>query len=569
MEIVERKFAPSNALKLMRGGISALLARVLSSRGITDVTQITAGLPELLPYSGMAGAVSMAQILADAIEQGKRLLIVADYDADGATACSVGLRGLEAFGANVGYIIPNRVEHGYGLSPAIAAIACSVSPKPDFIVTVDNGIASHAGIDECNRLGVPVLVTDHHLPGETHPAALCIANPNQHGCTFASKALAGCGVMWYVLWALEDELERRGVLPLKTGFKVADLLPIVAIGTVADVVSLDQNNRILVNEGLLRIRAGQSFPGIDYLAKVSQRDARALSTSDIAFGIGPRINAAGRLESMDAGVECLTTNDNARAQALAESLHEINDRRKEIEGEMVEEAVRRLLTDVRPDRYTAVLHQEEWHQGVIGIVAGRIKERVWRPTFIMASGKNGEYKGSGRSIPGFHLRDALDMVDRRNPGLLLKFGGHAMAAGVTVRPDGVGQFTEAFEEVARELLTKADLNQTLEVDGPLDLNEMSLETVAILKLQVWGQGFPEPVFFDTFNVADARPIGGGKHLKLVLEKNGKRFGAVKFRHTDAPPPTGAELEVAFKIDANTYNNETNVQLLVETLNVSH
>lgn len=565
MNIVERTFVPSTALALVKSGISPVLARVLAARGVSTKEDAIPALDRLLPYTAMAGATKMAEILADAIEQGKRLLIVADYDADGATACSVGVRALRALGANVGYLIPNRLEHGYGLTPEIARIACAVEPKPDYIITVDNGIASHAGIDTANSLGVPVLVTDHHLPAETHPNAAVIVNPNQHGCTFPSKSLAGCGVIFYVMWALQDELISRGFAAegMNPNFTVEDLLPIVAIGTVADVVALDSNNRILVNEGLRRIRQGYSYPGIDALAKISGRLARELSTSDIAFGVGPRINAAGRLETMDAGVECLTTDSVARAEALAQVLHDINDRRKEIEGEMVGEAVRRLLTDVRPDRYTAVMYSQEWHQGVIGVVAGRLKERIWRPTFIMASGKNGELKGSGRSIPGFHLRDALDVVDKRYPGVLVKFGGHAMAAGVTVRAGGFEEFAAAFEEVAREMLKPGDLKQCLDVDGSLDLPEMNLETVRELKQLVWGQAFPEPSFCDEFKVAEARPIGGGQHLRLVLEKEGRRFTAVKFRHTDGLPP--ARVRAVYKLDANKYKDETNLQLLIEHL----
>lgn len=564
MNIVERKFNPSTALALVKAGVAPVLARVLAARGVKTKDEAAFGLDHLIPYTQLTGATKMASVLADAIEHGKRLLIVADYDADGATACSVGVRALRAFGANVGYLIPNRLEHGYGLTPEIARIACAASPKPDYIVTVDNGIASHAGIAEANRLGVPVLVTDHHLPAETHPDALVIVNPNQHGCDFPSKAMAGCGVMYYVMWALQDELIARGAggyENMDPNFSVEDLLPIVAIGTVADVVALDSNNRILVNEGVRKVRTGHSFPGVDALARISGRSARELSTSDIAFGIGPRINAAGRLESMDAGVETLTTDSVARAEALAQVLHDINDRRKEIEGEMVEEAVRRLLTDVQPDRFTAVLHSNDWHQGVIGIVAGRLKERIWRPTFILATGKNDELKGSGRSIPGFHLRDALDLVDKKHPGLLVKFGGHAMAAGVTVRAGGLEQFAQAFEEVARKLLRPSDLLQNLEVDGNLDPAEMTLETVKILKDQVWGQAFPEPSFCDEFRVAESRPIGGGAHLRLVLEKKGQRFQAVKFRHADGLPPT--KVRAVYKLDANTFRDETNLQLLVE------
>ena len=563
MQIVERKFSPSTALTLQRDGLGSVLARVLASRGVNRANEAAGDVSALIPYTALKGAIEMATILADAIESKKRLLIVGDYDADGATATSIGVRALRAFGANVGYFIPNRIALGYGLSPELAEIVCTFEDKPDYLITVDNGIASHAGINECNRHGVPVLVTDHHLPAATHPEARVIVNPSQHGCEFPSKAMAGCGVIYYVMWALQDELISRGYAGMDMNFDVHQLLPIVAIGTIADVVALDTNNRILVNEGVKRIRSGRSFPGIDALARIAGRNPRELATSDVAFGIGPRINAAGRLETMDAGVECLTTDGIARAEALAQMLHEINDRRKEIEGEMTEEAVRRLLTDVREDRYTAVLHSNDWHQGVIGIVAGRLKERIWRPTFVLANGKEGEIKGSGRSIPGFHLRDALDMVDRRCPGLLIKFGGHAMAAGVTVRADGLEEFSDAFEAVARTLLKPSDLNQTLEVDGPLELEEMSLETVKLLKNQVWGQAFPEPAFCDEFDVVESRPIGQGKHLRLTLQKGKTRFQAVKFRHTDGLPP--ARVCAVYKLDANTFRNETNLQLLVEYL----
>jgi single-stranded-DNA-specific exonuclease len=363
------------------------------------------------------------------------------------------------------------------------------------------------------------------------------------------------------MWALQDELVSRGYDNIAPDFDVTTLLPIVAIGTVADVVALDTNNRILVNEGILRIRKGKSFPGIDNLAKVAGRDAKSLATSDIAFGIGPRVNAAGRLQSMDAGVECLTTDSEERAKELAAELHQINDRRKEIELDMTDEAIRRLITEINPDRVSAVLHSGQWHQGVIGIVAGRIKEKIWRPTFVLADGKDGEMKGSGRSIPGLHLRDALDLVDTRYPGILSKFGGHAMAAGVTIKPGKLDEFSVAFEGVVKELINPADLHQVLEVDGPLSNSEMNLDTVRALKEQIWGQAFTEPVFFDEFTIVEARPIGGGLHLRLLLEKGGARFQAVKFRYSEAPP--SGRVHLAYKIDENNFRDESNLQLLVE------
>lgn len=561
MKIVEKSFAPSAALKLMSEGANPLLARVLAARQVSSMKDARPELGRLLPYTQLTNAEAMAVELADAIEAGKRLLIVADYDADGATACSVGMKALTAYGANVGYVIPNRLEHGYGLTPGIVDLVAALEPRPDYIITVDNGIASHEGIKRANELGIPVLVTDHHLPAETHPDARLIVNPSQHGCTFPSKALAGCGVMYYVMWALQDELVFRGYTRMDPTFEVTKLLPIVAIGTVADVVPLDTNNRALVNEGLRQIREGGGTEGIKALARVSGKEVAALSTTDIAFGLGPRINAAGRLESMDAGVECLLCEDSGRAQALAESLHEINTRRKEIEGDMTDEAIRLLLTDVQPERYTAVLHAGDWHQGVIGIVAGRIKEKVWRPTFVLADGKPGELKGSGRSIPGFHLRDALDLVDKRYPGVLVKFGGHAMAAGLTLNAARLEEFRTAFEAVARELLKPADLLQQIECDGGLSPDELSLESVAMLRQQVWGQAFPEPFFADEFNVIETRALSGGKHLKMTLERGGKRFDAIKFRHSDGLPPS--RIRLVYKMDANTFREETKLQLMCE------
>jgi single-stranded-DNA-specific exonuclease len=564
MRIVERKYSPTVALSLVKSGITPLLARIMAARGIKVPGDITGKLVELIPYAELTNARLMAEIMADAIVAKKRMLIVADYDADGATACTVGMRALQAYGANVGFLIPNRLEHGYGLTPEIVDIAAGLVPKPDYIVTVDNGISSLPGIARANELGIEVLVTDHHLPGDTPPAARMIVNPNQVGCNFPSKSLAGCGVMWYVMWALKDVLAERGIAQANPDFKIASLVPIVAIGTVADVVTLDRNNRILVNEGIRYIKHGKSFPGIDALARVANKDPQSLRTSDIGFGIGPHINAAGRLESMEAGVECLLTDDKGRATLLAAELHEINDRRREIEGKVVMEAVEQLLAKVEPDYYTAVLHADAWHQGVIGIVAGRIKERIYRPTFVMASGKNGELKGSGRSIPCFHLRDALDIVSTRHPGLLPKFGGHAMAAGVTVRAGGLEQFQRAFEEVSREMLSPAMLNQCLETDGSLESAEMTLKTVDFIKANVWGQNFPEPTFVDDFTVESFKKMGeNDAHLKLVLEKNGQKFNAVKFRHegNDIPP----KVRVVYKLESNTYNKKTTLQLMLDHL----
>jgi len=564
MQISERHFSPVVAYRLLKEGVDPVLARVYAGRGIRSKSEISGEVTDLLPYSRLTDATRAAEILYSHINDSKRILIVSDYDADGATACAAGLRALRAFGANVGYLIPNRLEHGYGLTPEIVRIAASLSPRPELLVTVDNGISSHAGIAEANRLGIPVLVTDHHLPGESLPDALLIVNPNRRDCTFPSKALAGCGVMWYVLWALEDLLRSQGKRFIPAEFSVRDLLPLIAIGTVADVVPLDANNRRLVRAGLNLIRNNSTMAGVASLCEVAQRDQKTLTTSDIGFGLGPRINAAGRLESMAAGVECLTTDDPEVALQLAQRLHGINTERREIEAETVLEAIEQVARTVSPERFTVVARKSDWHKGVIGIVAGRVRELLYRPTFVFTADSTGHLTGSGRSIPGFHLRDALDLVARRAPGVLGKYGGHAMAAGATLAFGTLEQFEEAFEAVAREMLTPADLRQSLETDGALELHEMTLATAERIRGEVWGQAFPEPAFADTFRVVDARRMGkDGAHLRLQVEKGNKRFTAVKFRAGAGEPP--GHIRAVYKLSVNTYQDLTSLQLLVEHL----
>lgn len=562
MKIVERKYAPSAAYNLVKEGVGSVLARVYAARGIRSRVEMTSDLDKLIGFCELTDAEAAAGLLAQAIADERRILIISDYDADGATACSVALRGLRAYGANVGYLIPNRLEHGYGLTPEIVRIAGALDPKPSLIVTVDNGISSHAGIEEARSLDMEVLVTDHHLQGETLPAARLIVNPNRRDCPFPSKALAGCGVMWYVLWALEARMAREGRVPQPPNFNVRSLLPIVAIGTVADVVPLDANNRVLVRAGLDRIREAPSFPGIEALAQVSDRNAREITTGDIAFGIGPRINAAGRLQSMDAGVECLTTDSPELALVLAKQLHEINDQRRNIEALTVVQAIEQTASTIDLERYTAVAYRDIWHKGVIGIVAGRVRELIYRPTFIFASDPSGKLTGSGRSIPGFHLRDALDLVAKQAPGLLLKYGGHAMAAGATLREGGYEEFVEVFESVARSMLTPALLKQQMETDGALEPHEMSLETVNQIKHEVWGQAFPEPTFSDDFRVLESKRMGADKnHLRLLLQKGSKTFTAVKFRVGECEVPV--RIRAVYKLGANTFRGATNLQLLLD------
>lgn len=564
MRLIERPFSPSHALSLVRSKVDPLLARLFASRGFTEPAHLPgADVSALVPVTELHNCEAMAELLAEAILNGDRLLVVNDYDADGATACAVMLRALEAFGANVGFFVPNRLEHGYGLTPEIVDIVARLGPKPRYLITVDNGISSFDGVERARQLGMEVLVTDHHLAPETLPAARLIVNPNQPACGFPSKALAGCGVAWYVCHALEANFRARGIDPVDDEFSTLDLLPIVAVGTVADVVPLDRNNQTLVALGLERLRRGDCPAGLKALAEVSGKELANLSTSDIAFGIGPRINAAGRLESMDVGVHCLTTDNEHTALELAQALDSINVRRREIEADTVEQAVADLIADVKPGRCTVTLFNSNWHQGVIGIVAGRIRELTYRPTFILAQADDGTLKGSGRSIPGFHLRDALGLVSKRHPGLLPKFGGHAMAAGVSVRADGFEEFAQAFEEVASELLTPADLQQVLEHDGSLSEDELSIATAELLRSCVWGQAFPEPLFCDEFRVVRQRLVGERKnHLQLLLQKGRQQFQAIKFRYgEEAQLPE--RVQVVYRLDVNTFRDERRCQLLVE------
>ena len=565
--IVTRRVPMKASMMLEQQGLPPLLARLYAARGIAGREQLDTQLSTLLPPTQLRGAEEAACLLADAIAAGKRMLIVADYDCDGATACAIGLRALRSFGANPDYLVPNRFEYGYGLTPEIVRLAAQ--KNAELLITVDNGIASVDGVAEANRLGIDTLITDHHLPGDTLPDAKVIVNPNQPGCTFPSKALAGCGVMFYVMLALRTELRRRGYFAERPEPNLATLLDLVALGTVADVVPLDRNNRILVAQGLARMRAGKMQPGIAALFRAAGRRPEAASTFDLGFGLGPRLNAAGRLADMALGIECLTTDDPARALNIAQELDALNRERRTIETGMQEEAMLRLdeisadegseSNEETANRASVTLFDPDWHQGVIGILASRIKDRLHRPTFALARGKDGELKGSGRSIPGLHLRDALDLVAKHHPDLLLRFGGHAAAAGVTLREDDLTLFEEAFEQVCRQLLSPADLTRTLETDGALETANMSLESARLLQAQIWGQGFPAPIFADEFRVEKQR-ILKEKHLKLTLIKNGARFEAIQFNFAESAP---ANIRAAYKLDVNEYNGIASVQLMLE------
>jgi single-stranded-DNA-specific exonuclease len=543
---------------LRQGGIHPVLARVYAARGLGDPRELETGLQALVPPGALRQIDAAATYLADAIAAGKKMTIVADYDCDGATACATALRGLWAMGAHVDYIVPNRFEYGYGLTPEIVELTAR-EKAPDIIITVDNGIASIDGVAAAKARGIDVVVTDHHLPGDALPDARVIVNPNQPECGFPSKHLAGVGVVFYVLLALRAELRRRGVFDAQTQPKLDNLLDLVALGTVADVVKLDTNNRILVAQGLKRMRAGRMHAGVAALFRVAGREARCASPFDLGFALGPRLNAAGRLEDMSLGIECLITDDEGRAWAIAQQLNDINLKRREIEADMQDTALLHLDDFSPADASTITVFDDGWHQGVIGIVASRLKEKFYRPTITFAPAGDGWIKGSGRSIPGFHLRDALDLVSKKVPGLIDKFGGHAMAAGLTLRGDHFATFAEAFEAVGRSWLTEAQLERVVETDGPLEDDFYSTQFIELLDGQVWGQGFAPPVFCDEFRVVSQR-ILKDRHLKLLLERNGRRYDAIWFGHTDA---LGDRARVAFRLDANEYNGVTKVQLLVE------
>ncbi len=544
--------------RLIREGVHPVLARLYAARGVQAKSDVEDAFAALAPPSDLLHAERAAALLADAIASATRLLIVADYDCDGATACAVGLRALRAFGGKVDYLVPDRFIHGYGLTAAIVSLAAGRGAQ--VIVTVDNGIASIEGVAAANALGIRVIVTDHHLPGGSLPEAAAIVNPNQAGCGFPSKCIAGVGVMFYVMLALRAELRRRGAFAERPEPPLADLLDLVALGTVADVVRLDRNNRVLVSQGLKRMRAGRMHAGIKALFAVSGRDPARAGTYDLGFMLGPRLNAAGRLEDMSLGIECLVTDDPGAALNMARRLDELNRSRRSIERDMQAQADAALAEIDAGDRFALCLFDPRWHQGVIGILASRLKDRHHRPVIAFAAdGAEGELRGSGRSIAGLHLRDALEIVDRRAPGLLRRFGGHAAAAGLGIRASDLQRFADLFEQVARELLSPADLGRVLETDGSLASGYLSLETARLLEGLVWGQGFPAPLFCDTFAVRGQRLVGE-KHLKARLESGGRHIDGLRFNSSDPMP---ASIQAAYRLSVNDFDGLQGLELVIE------
>jgi single-stranded-DNA-specific exonuclease len=557
---IVRRAVPLAAEALAASGLSAVLARIYAARGIASAAELDHSFAALPRQDGLKGIAAAAERLVRAIANREKIVIVADYDADGATACAVGMRGLRAMGADIDFIVPNRFEFGYGLTPEIVALAAQM--KPRLLVTVDNGIASVEGVAAAEILGIDVLITDHHLPGTTLPSPAIIVNPNQPGCTFASKHIAGVGVMFYVLLATRARLRADGAFATHAEPNLAELVDLVALGTVADVVRLDQVNRIFVAQGLARIRAGRAQPGVLALFAIAGRDARRATAFDLGFVAGPRLNAAGRLADMSLGIRCLLADTTGEAMALAGELDRLNRERRDVEASMQEEALADLqqVDDAAAaDQFTLCLYREEWHQGVVGIVASRLKERFHRPAIVFARGGGGDLKGSGRSIEGFHLRDALDLVAKRNPGLIARFGGHAYAAGLTIDESALPDFAAAFERVAREGLTPAQLHRTHESDGVLRPGELTLELAAGLRERVWGQGMPAPAFDDTFEVTDTRLVGG-KHTRMTLTRGQERFEAILFQYVGSLPD---RIRAAYRPESNEWQGTTSLQLTIE------
>ena len=548
------------------GEMPTLLTRLYAARGVQSPAELDKSLARLIPYQQLKGIDAAVDLLVQALDQRQRILIVGDFDADGATASTVGMLGLRLLGAaHVDYLVPNRFEYGYGLTPEIVEVA--LTREPQLLITVDNGISSVEGVAAAKKAGLKVLVTDHHLPGTELPAADAIVNPNQPGCEFPSKALAGVGVIFYVLIALRARLNSLGRYEHSKAPNIAELLDLVALGSVADVVPLDANNRILVHQGLERIRAGRARPGLKAILEVAKRDPARITSTDLGFIIGPRLNAAGRLDDMSLGIECLLTDDANAARAMAAQLDEMNQDRKSIEQGMQREALaqlKELPVDSMP--FGLCLFDPDWHQGVIGILASRLKERYFRPTFAFADAGDGLLKGSGRSVPGFHIRDALSVVAAQHPDLIAKYGGHAMAAGLTLPVANFEQFSQAFDAEVRRQLREEDLTGRLLSDGSLTVEEFHLELARALRnAGPWGQHFPEPLFHGVFELVEQR-IVGERHLKVVLKTecgsvklDGIAFGIDR----DVwPNPTIRWVELAYKLDLNEFRGNETVQLMI-------
>lgn len=552
---------PPGEPQALPASLSPVLRRVYAARGLRDPAQLALELKHLAPPDRLLGIDAAAALLAAAIRDGKRIVIAGDYDADGATACAVATLGLKALGAaSVGYVVPNRFTMGYGLSPPLVDLALAAGAE--LLVTVDNGIASLAGIDHANSLGLPVVVTDHHLAGPELPAAAAIVNPNQPGCPFPSKHLAGVGVMFYVLLALRARLRSEGAFGSGNGPNLADLLDLVALGTVADVVKLDYNNRVLVQQGLNRIRAGRARPGLMALLEAAGRTPERINASDLGFVLGPRLNAAGRLDDMRRGIECLLAPDRDSALPIAQELDKLNRERRGIEAQMRDDA---LALVAESDDIGVTVHEPDWHEGVVGLVASRVKDALHRPVIAFARAQErGMLKGSGRSIAGLHLRDALAAIDAQYPGLITRFGGHAMAAGLTLPEEGLAAFRTVFDAQCRVMLDDDALAQVVDSDGELRGPELSIATaVEIESAGPWGQGFPEPRFDGQFEIVDLRPVGkDGNHVRYRLQGPAGVINAVHFNGAETAIEDG-RVRVVYQLAINRWQDRETLELRVD------
>ena len=564
VSLKQRAWSERTAWQLEQSGLHPLLARLYAARGIQNASQISTRIEDLIPPAALKGLDDASARLADGIMQGQRICVVADYDADGATACAVAVRGLRLLGAQadrVSYFVPDRFKLGYGLTPAIVdLVAQSPEGKPDLLVTVDNGIASIDGVAHANALGLHVVVTDHHLPGATLPAAAAIVNPNQPGCDFPSKNLAGVGVMLYTLMGLRQALRQRG-WPAAEQANLGSLLDLVALGTVADVVPLDANNRILVANGLARIRNRRCCAGILALYAVAGKQPDRAQSTDLGFLLGPRLNAAGRMDDMRIGIRCLLADDMGEALKLAQELDRLNTARRAVEAQMKSDAAS-ILNQLDIHATAGIsLYDPNWHGGVVGILAGRIKEQMHRPTIVFAGDGSGQIKGSGRSIPGLHLRDALDHLTKLYPDLILKFGGHAMAAGLTIRERDFALFQRAFDELVDQLLPMDARQHSLAVDGALGEGDLNLNSARLLAEGIWGQGFAAPVFANRFQILESRLLQD-KHLKLTVGSGSQRIDAIRFNDTTVPTQNDT---LAYALDINHYNGVERPQLRIEAI----
>ncbi|WP_369582576.1 single-stranded-DNA-specific exonuclease RecJ [Kingella oralis] len=559
--IATRPINPQLQSALQAAGANPLIAQLYAARNVADSSELNDSLKQLIPYTQLTNCTAAASRLADAIQSQQKILIIADYDADGATACSVAMKGLASMGARVDFFVPNRFEHGYGLTPELADIAHAKGA--DLIVTVDNGISSAEGVARAKALGLDVIVTDHHIAGSVIPDCI-IVNPNQRGCTFPSKSIAGVGVIFYVLIALRAELRARdyfsGCLNIAEP-KLDELLDLVALGTVADVVALDHNNRILVSQGLKRIRAGKMSHGIRALFQTARCSVQKAQPFDFGYKIAPRINAAGRLDDMSIGIACLLSGSLNEAENMASELNELNQTRQEIEQEMLTDILAECPSALPREQTTLCMYRDSFHQGVVGIVASRLKEKFYRPVFVFAPDDDGNYRGSGRSIAGVHLRDVLDAISKRAPDIIIKFGGHAMAAGLTLRQGSLKTFGELFEDIVRRQVNEDTLSQTYLTDGSLKASDITLANAQLINAQIWGQGFPPPSFADTFQVIRQQSMGADKkHTKAWLAKEGQEFEAMFWRCEDTLP---RDIRVVYRPTVNEWRGNTELQLYVD------